>query len=109
MKKKLIVSLKGIENENLKEIKEVERAIEKIKRFARNANDLNEYSFVSENAESYGNENKENNLCIAMTVETEGLEDILGNIKTLTEKLKTEIERMDKAIIIGIEKASVTE
>lgn len=106
MKKRVLIAIKGIENENLNEIKEVENAIEKIKSFARHSENLNKYQFVTENAEMQGeNNNNNNNLYLSLNIEVEGLEDILGSIATLTAKLKIEIEKLDKAITMSIEKA----
>ena len=108
MKKRIWVKVAGIENEDLAEIKKVKNAVETIKDFARHAKNLTENALsVDEKAVLPGEENAENNLCLSMVVNIEGLEDIMGNITVLTEKLKTEIEKMDEAIIIGIGKEPV--
>ena len=108
MKKRIWVKVAGIENEDLAEIKKVKNAVETIKDFARHAKNLTENVLsVDEKAVLPGEENAENNLCLSMVVNIEGLEDIMGNITVLTEKLKTEIEKMDEAIIIGIGKEPV--
>lgn len=108
MKKRIFVKVAGVENENLSKINEVKNAIETIRRFARDVRNLTESCrSIDETAVMQGKVDAENNLYLRMTIEVEGLEDILGNIATLTEKIKTEIEKMDKAIIIGMEKEPV--
>lgn len=108
MKRRILVRVEGVENENLKEIKKVKNAVETIRDFARSTRNLTDSILsVNEKAVLQGEENAESNLCLSMTVDVEGLEDIMGNIAALTEKLKTEIEKMDKAIITGIEQESV--
>lgn len=109
MKKMLYVKVVGIENENLKEIKKVENAIATIKNFARHTGDLYEsMSPICEIATMQGEENKENSLLLSIAVEVEELEDIMGNIAALTEKLKTEIRKIDKAVITRMGKEPVS-
>lgn len=108
MRKRILAKVTGIENANLEEIKKVKNAVETIRDFARKTRDLTENGLsVEEKVTIQGEENKGSSLYLSMTVEVEGLEDIMGNITALTEKLKEEIEKMDKAIIAGIEKKSV--
>lgn len=108
MKRRVLVAVKGIKNENLDQIQKVSDAIETIKKFAREAKALVEREVISE--ETYESEEKDpNELLISMVVEIDGLEDVLGNIGILAEKLKTEIRKMDKAIAIGLGTAPAKE
>lgn len=104
MKKEIFVKVAGIKNENLEEIKEVEKAIGTIRAFARNIRNQADIFPIKEKAVMQGEEDKENNLCLYMTVDAEGIEDVIGEIVMLTEKLGKELEKMDEKIIIGIRK-----
>lgn len=105
MKKRILARVAGVENENLGEIKKVKDAVDTIRDFARHTRNLTENTLsAEEKVVVHGEENKNNSLYLSMVVDVEGLEDIMGSIAALTEKLKTEIEKMDEAIIIGIGK-----
>ena len=112
MERKILMKVKGIENENLRRIEEVREAIRIINKFARDMGRLDGYfsiTSICENVELCGDKKEENGLYFAITVETGMLEEIMANVKDLAEKLNTELKKIDRAIIMGLEKAPAKE